>query len=44
MSHVSEYDVENKFIDRLEGIGYHFIKMDTYDDVLAKFPGTACKI
>ena len=37
MSHVSEYDVENKFIDRLEGIGYHFIKMDTYDDVLANF-------
>lgn len=37
MSHVSEYDVENKFIDRLEGIGYHFVKMDTYDDVLANF-------
>ena len=37
MSYISEYDVENKFINRLEDIGYHFIKMDTYDDVLANF-------
>ena len=37
MAHTSEYDVENKFIDRLEGIGYSFIKMDSYDDVLANF-------
>ncbi len=33
MGHTSEYEVENIFIDRLEGIGYSFIKMDTYDDV-----------
>ena len=26
MSHVSEYDVENIFIDRLEGIGYSFMQ------------------
>ena len=37
MAHTSEYDVENKFIDRLEGIGYSFIKMNSYDDVLANF-------
>lgn len=37
MAHTSEYEVENIFIDRLESIGYSFIKMDTYDDVLANF-------
>lgn len=37
MAHTSEYDVENKLIDRLEGIGYSFIKMDSYYDVLANF-------
>lgn len=25
MLHISEYDVENKFIDRLESIGYQFV-------------------
>ena len=28
MSHTSEYEVEDIFIDRLEGIGYKFIKLD----------------
>lgn len=37
MSHTSEYEVEDIFIDRLEGIGYKFIKLDNYDDVLANF-------
>ena len=37
MAHVSEYDVENLFIDRLESIGYQFIEMANYDDVLANF-------
>ena len=37
MAHVSEYDVESLFIDRLESIGYEFIKMDDYDDVVANF-------
>lgn len=37
MAHTSEYDVENMFIDRLEGIVYKFIKMNSYDDVLANF-------
>ena len=35
MSHTSEYEVENMFIDRLESIGYKFIKLDDYDAVLA---------
>lgn len=37
MAHVSEYDVENLFIDRLESIGYQFVEMANYDDVLANF-------
>ena len=37
MAHISEYEVEDIFIDRLEGIGYKFIKLDNYDDVLANF-------
>lgn len=37
MAHTSEYEVENIFIDRLEGIGYKFVKLDNYDDVLANF-------
>lgn len=35
--HISEYDVENKFIDRLESIGYQFVQLDNYDGVLANF-------
>lgn len=37
MSHTSEYEVENMFIDRLESIGYKFVKLDDYDDVLSNF-------
>lgn len=37
MLHISEYDVENKFIDRLESIGYQFVQLDNYDGVLANF-------
>ena len=37
MAHVSEYDVESLFIDRLESIGYRFVKMANYDDVVANF-------
>ena len=29
MSHISEYEVENILIDRLESIGYSFIKLNT---------------
>ena len=33
----SEYDVEIKFIDRLEEIGYEFIELKDYDDVIKNF-------
>ena len=35
MPHISEYDVETKFIDRLESIGYQYTDLAHYDDVLA---------
>ncbi len=35
MPHISEYDVETKFIDRLESIGYQYTDLKNYDDVLA---------
>lgn len=34
MPHISEYDVETKFIDRLESIGYQYVDLKHYDDVL----------
>ena len=34
MPHISEYDVETKFIDRLESIGYKYVELKNYDDVL----------
>lgn len=37
MGHISEYEVETKFIDRLESLGYTFVQMDTYEDVIANF-------
>lgn len=37
MAHISEYDVENLFIDRLESIGYKFVAMTDYDDVVTNF-------
>ena len=35
MPHISEYEVETKFIDRLESIGYQYAELGNYDDVLA---------
>ena len=35
MPHISEYEVETKFIDRLESIGYQYTELDNYDDVTA---------
>lgn len=37
MSHASEYTVENIFINRLESIGYKFIELNNYDDVIDNF-------
>ena len=33
----SEYDVEIKFIERLEGIGYEYIELKNYEDVINNF-------
>ena len=37
MPHVSEYEVEVRFIERLESLGYTFAPLNNYDDVLANF-------
>ena len=37
MSRQSEYEVETLFIDRLESIGYQYIELINYDDVLTNF-------
>lgn len=37
MSRISEYEVENLFIDKLESIGYTYIELSNYDDVVANF-------
>lgn len=34
MGRISEYEVEELFIKRLEGIGYEFVPLKNYDDVL----------
>ena len=34
MAHISEYEVETKFIDRLESIGYQYVELENYEDVL----------
>ena len=33
----SEYDVEIKFIEKLEGIGYEYVDLKNYDDVIKNF-------
>lgn len=37
MTHVSEYEVETRFIDRLESIGYEYVDLANYHEVLANF-------
>lgn len=37
MGRISEYEVENLFIDRLESIGYEYIELKNYDNVLENF-------
>ena len=41
--HVSEYEVETKFIDRLESIGYEYIDLKNYDDVIDNFKSQLIK-
>ncbi|MCR5204377.1 MAG: type I restriction endonuclease subunit R [Lachnospiraceae bacterium] len=40
----SEYEVETIFIDQLENIGYQYIDMSNYDDVVANFREQFCKV
>ena len=40
----SEYEVEAIFIDQLESIGYQYIDMANYDDVVANFRRQFCKV
>ena len=37
MAHISEYEVETKFIDRLESIGYEYAELKNYKDVIDNF-------
>ena len=40
----SEYEVETLFIDKLQALGYEFIAMKNYDDVLANFRDKLCRL
>ena len=37
MSRQSEYEVETLFIDRLESIGYQYIELSNYNDIILNF-------
>ncbi|GEM_PF-4308980 len=36
-AHIYEYEVETKFIDRLEFIGYEYVELKNYNDVIDNF-------
>ena len=40
----SEYEVESLFIDDLQSLGYDYVSMKNYDDVLANFRTQLCKL
>lgn len=40
----SEYEVESLFIDRLQEMGYTYIELRNYDDVVANFREQLCKV
>ncbi|MCR5383136.1 MAG: type I restriction endonuclease subunit R [Saccharofermentans sp.] len=44
MSRVSEYEVEEMFINKLESIGYDYVDLKSYSDVLANFRTQLCKL
>ena len=44
MSRISEYEVEAMFIDKLESIGYEYIDLKNYADVLNNFKTQLCKL
>ena len=37
MTRISEYEVEAKFIEKLEGMGYEYVQLDEYPDVERNF-------
>lgn len=41
---VSEYEVEKGLIDRLDEMGYDYIEMRNYDDVIQNFRKQICKV
>ncbi len=43
MPHISEYEVETKFIDRLESIGYEYVELKDYGEVLDNFKAQIVK-
>lgn len=43
MGHTSEYDVETLFIDRLESIGYEYVDLKNYSDVVVNFRNQLAK-
>ena len=44
MSKMSEYEVEEMFIGKLESIGYDYIELNNYTDVLNNFRTQLCKL
>ena len=44
MSRVSEYEVEEMFINKLESIGYDYVELKDYADVLNNFRNQLCKL
>lgn len=44
MRRVSEYEVEEMFINKLESIGYDYIDLKNYADVLDNFKNQLCKL
>ena len=41
---LSEYEVENQFINRLEEIGYNYVSLSNYPDFLANFRKQLCLV
>lgn len=44
MARISEYEVEEMFINRLESIGYEYVELKDYNDVLKNFRNQLCKL
>ena len=40
----SEYEVEDIFIDKLTTMGYDYVQLNNYDDVIKNFRIQLCKL